>query len=300
MSLAPVALFTYNRPVHTRQVIETLQRNRLCPETDLFIFSDGPKPGISVLSVKEVRDFLKSIQGFKTVRIIERETNMGLAANIIDGVGKIVNEFGTVIVLEDDLLTSAFFLEYMNEALRIYQEEATVACIHGYVYPVHEKLPESFFLRGADCWGWATWKRGWDLFEPDGGKLMQRLLDSGLTYQFDFAGSYPYTEMLKDQIMGKNNSWAIRWYASAFLEDKYTLYPGRSMISNIGGDGSGTNNGYSYTSPAILSEEAPKLEKIDVAENTFAYEAFSKYHRRASHPDLFTRIKRQFKMLFKS
>ena len=146
-------------------------------------------------------------------------------------------------MLEDDLLTSPYFLDFMNEGLSIYEEDEKVISIHGYVYPISEKLPETFFLRGADCWGWATWKRGWDLFEPDGGLLLNKLEESKQTEEFDFNRSYPYTQMLKDQINGKTNSWAVRWYASAFLQNKYTLYPGKSLVSNIGGDGSGTNTG---------------------------------------------------------
>ena len=125
-----------------------------------------------------------------------------------------------VIVLEDDLVTSPHFLQYMNDGLGIYERDDRVISIHGYSYPVHGKLPETFFLRGADCLGWATWKRGWDLFEDDGQRLLNELERRNLTRSFDFDGSYPYTQMLRDQIAGSNSSWAVRWYASAFLRDK--------------------------------------------------------------------------------
>jgi hypothetical protein len=108
---------------------------------------------------------------------------------------------------------------------------------------VNRTLPQTFFLRGADCWGWATWKRGWDLFEQDGRKLLSELEGRQLTRSFDFDGSYPYTQMLRDCIAGANDSWAVRWYASAFLLGKLTLYPGSAQVQNIGADGSGTHVG---------------------------------------------------------
>lgn len=154
INVTPIILFVYNRLWHTKQTVEALQKNDLASESELFIFSDGPKPGAEE-KVKEVREYLKTITGFRKVTIIERDTNWGLANNIIDGVTKIVNEYGKVIVLEDDLVTSPGFLTYMNEGLKIYADEEQVASIHGYIYPLKhpERLPETFFIRGADCWG---------------------------------------------------------------------------------------------------------------------------------------------------
>jgi hypothetical protein len=139
--------------------------------------------------------------------VIERNRNWGLAESIIDGVTRVVNEFGRVIVVEDDLVTSIYFLQYMNEVLNLYEKEEKVASIHGYVYPI-DGLPETFFLRGADCWGWATWKDKWALFEPDGTKLLDELKKRKLTKRFDFNGSYPFSLMLANQVSGKNDSWA--------------------------------------------------------------------------------------------
>jgi GT2 family glycosyltransferase len=167
MELAPIVLFTYNRPVHTKQTIDALLKNTLATDSDIIIFSDYPKTEKVVESVKQTREYLKTIKGFRSIKIIERNENFGLANNIIDGVTTVVNQYGKIIVLEDDLLTSPYFLRYMNEALMLYENEKDVVCIHGYIYPVKQKLPDTFFLRGADCWGWATWKHGWDIFNPD-------------------------------------------------------------------------------------------------------------------------------------
>ena len=280
---APIVLFTYNRSWHTRRTIEALQKNHLANESVIFIFSDGPKTEEDEPKVEEVRKFLKTIQGFKQIEIIEREKNWGLAKNIIDGVTKVVNEYGTIIVLEDDLVTSPYFLTYMNKALEMYQHEEKVASISGYVYPLPhpEKLPETFFIRGADCWGWATWKRAWQYFEPDGKKLLALLNKRKECRLFDFNGSYPYTRMLKDQIKGKNNSWAIRWYASTFLNNMLTLYPRKSLVRNIGLDDSGTHCSTIDVFDGEVFHEIV-LEKIPVVENKDARLQFEIYLRNVS------------------
>src|SRR5512146_318351 len=211
---APVALFVYNRPWHTRQAVEALLANAEAPETPLYIYSDAPKDAAASKLVAEVRGYIASITGFKSVSIIERDHNFGLASSIIDGVTRMCRENGRVIVLEDDLVVSRYFLKFMNDGLRFYEDDDRVISISGYVYPVRERLPETFFLRGADCWGWATWKRGWDLFEEDGRKLLEQLVGKGLLDRFDLFGAYGYSQMLRDQIRGKNSSWAVRWYAS--------------------------------------------------------------------------------------
>ncbi len=240
MTLAPIVLFTYNRLWHTKQTVEALQKNALANESELFIYSDGAKNDAVSLHVRNVREYLQTIEGFKKVTVIEREKNWGLANSIIDGVTNIVNKYGKIIVLEDDLVTSPCFLTYMNEALTLYENEPNVISIHGYIYPVTE-LPDTFFLKGADCWGWATWRRGWDRFEANGQKLLDEVYKRKLQKEADFDGAYAYTQMLKDQIQGKNNSWAIRWYFSALLQDALTLYPGKSYVQNIGLDGQGTH-----------------------------------------------------------
>lgn len=243
MKVAPIALFAYNRPEHFLKVATALARNAEASSSSLFIFSDAPRSDAAIASVAEVRKAAKNITGFGSKTIIEQPHNKGLARSIIDGVTQLTGEFGSVIVLEDDLLPSPHFLRYMNDALDLYADDDRIISIHAYSYPVSEPLPETFFLRGADCWGWATWKRGWELFEADGLKLLQELERRNLMRDFDFDGSYPYTRMLRDSVIGKNDSWAIRWYASAYLRGKLTLYPGSSQVQNIGADGTGFHVG---------------------------------------------------------
>jgi hypothetical protein len=217
------------------------------------------------------------VQGFRSITIIERDKNLGLANSIIDGVTNIVNQYGKVIVLEDDMITSPYFLTYMNSGLTLYEKDERVASIHGYIYPVKNKLPDYFFLRGADCWGWATWKRGWDFFNSDGQFLLNEIKRQKLERLFNFNDSYDYTGMLQMQIDGKVSSWAIRWYASAFLADKYTLYPGISFVKNIGLDGSGTHCGNTNAHDTSFSNVYKPLTLMDVCDFTIARRIVAQY-----------------------
>jgi hypothetical protein len=275
-TLAPIALFVYNRPRHTHLTVDALLKNELAGESDLIVFSDGAKDSASSQNVEDIRQYLRTISGFKSVRIVERECNFGLASSIISGVTQIINEYGRIIVIEDDLVTSPFFLRYMNDALEYYENEDRVISIHGYCYSING-LPETFFLKGADCWGWATWKRGWDIFELDGRKLLEQLKQKGLLDRFDFFGAYGYTQMLRDQIEGKNNSWAIRWQGSAFVNDKLTLYPSRSLVLNIGFDGSGVHCAADNRLDVVLSEIPVQVSTIDISESLFALEQFQHF-----------------------
>lgn len=284
MIQAPIALFTYRRLEHTQRTIAALLNNHLASQSDLIIFSDASKNQKDFEDVRKVRDFLGTIDGFRSVSVVHREHNLGLANSIIGGVTKILQQYEQVIVVEDDLLTSPHFLTYMNDGLDVYSNDERVVSIHGYVYPIEKQLPETFFLRGADCWGWATWRRGWDCFNQDGQYLLDGLQKQNLTSEFDFNGTYEYTQMLKDQIAGKNNSWAIRWYASAFLAYKFTLYPGRSLVHNIGNDGSGTHCDSSSNLDATLSLSPVKVDKINVEESELARTEFEFFLGASSKP----------------
>ena len=186
--VTPIALFVYNRLGHTQRTIEALKQNILAENSGLIIFSDAPKSEAQTDAVQEVRKYIREIEGFQSVTIVEREANLGLARSIIDGVTTIVSKYGRIIVLEDDMVTSQYFLTYMNEALEKYADDERVVSIHGYVYPVKQSLPDAFFLPGADCWGWATWSRGWACFNSDGQFLLDELKRRKLIRAFDFNG----------------------------------------------------------------------------------------------------------------
>lgn len=282
MSLAPIVLFVYNRPQHTLRTLEALSNNDLANDSELYVFADGAKDNAdekTLSLIKEVREIIKSKVWCKKTILTEGKANKGLANSIIDGVTKVVKEHGKVIVLEDDLVTSPYFLRYMNDALDAYESNNKVACISGYIYPVKDQLPDTFFIKGADCWGWATWSRAWNVFETDGKKLLEELKNKSLTKEFDFENTYPYTLMLKEQIEGKNSSWAIRWYASAFLKNMYCLYPGTSLVQNIGTDGSGTHSGNSKTWEVVLTDKEIAVKKIEAEQNAKGYSAFKTYFK---------------------
>jgi len=289
-STAPIALFTYNRLVHTRQTVEALQQNELADESDLIIFADGARTLEDAERVNTLREYLRSITGFRSVEINEQPNNLGLAQSIIRGVSTVCNKHGRVIVVEDDLVTSPYFLRYMNDGLAMYENVDEVASVHGYIYPVESPLPETFFLKGADCWGWGTWSRAWQGFNPDGTALLRALETRHLTTEFDFNGSTGYTQMLKDQIEGKNNSWAIRWYASAFLNNQLTLYPGTSLVQNIGHDGSGEHCGKSSSFDVTLRDSPLRLRQLPTIENRAARREIELYLQSLKRPSLKEKI----------
>lgn len=267
---APVALFVYSRVEHAQQAVQSLLLNPEAPETELIVFSDGPRGVLDAKAVAEVRGYIASIRGFKGVRIYTSPINKGLARSIIDGVSQVLKQSNMVIVLEDDLVVSPYFLQYMNSGLRLYKNETRVASIHGYCYPMKRIEGDTFFLRGADCWGWATWRRAWDNFEPDGKRLLSKLAQEGLMRKFDLDGAYPYVRMLKNQIKGKNNSWAIRWHASCFIKNMMTLYPSASLVQNIGNDNSGTHCNTTNSFNVDLAEHPILVKKIEINENQLA------------------------------
>ena len=298
---APLALFAFKRPDLLRQTVEALQKNAEARESFLYVFIDGPRRDDEKSKVDEVEAYCRAISGFKQIFIQRQTANRGLAKSIIAGVTEVVNQHGQVIVVEDDLVTSPYFLRYMNEALEKYRYQDQVISIHGYVYPVQDSLPETFFLKGADCWGWATWARGWKYFESDGRRLLVELKSRGLKKRFDFDGAYPYVKMLEDQIAGRNDSWAIRWNASAFLRDKLTLYPGRSLVHNIGFDSSGTHCADGAQFDVQLADRPLQLADISVEESEVAFEKIKKYLVSLSGPDSASRsLPRRFILKLKA
>ncbi|MBQ4173511.1 MAG: glycosyltransferase [Prevotella sp.] len=298
MTLAPILLFVYNRPLHVRRSIESLLANELAKDSELYIFSDAAKDETTQSNVNEVRQFIHSIKGFKEIHYVERTENWGLARNIIDGVTTLVNQYGRVIVLEDDLIVAPYFLQFMNDALETYKDEENVCHIQACDFTKDPILPDTFLIKWTGSWGWATWKRAWKLFNPNGQELLDELIRRKLTYRFDFNGKYGYTRMLRNQIKGKNNSWAIRWNASLFLADKLSLNVGKSLIQNEGFDGSGTNcgSGNLYASD-LWMKPLPVVKIQPIVENEAARQAFSNYYARTNSffAKAIRRIKRTLK-----
>jgi len=280
MSLSPIALFVCNRLWHTKKTIEALKKNELARYSDLIVFSDGPKTPKVEKAVFGIRKHIKTVVGFKSVTLVERNHNYGLANSIINGVTMCCDKYGRVIVLEDDLITTPYFLTYMNTALERYEKQKRVMHISGYLLPVPniERITESFFIRVTSSWGWATWKRAWNYFEHDAAKLFEQIEKMDAIYKFNLQDSIDYKKMLQKQIDGRIDSWAIRWYASVFIEGGLGLFPNKSLIKNIGHDGSGIHctqkNIYDVD---ISNTQLPKFPG-EIRESESGLEAMSQFY----------------------
>lgn len=283
MNYAPILLFVYNRPHHVRRAVQSLQGNALARESELYIYADQARSRAEEAAVDEVRSYIRTIEGFKSITIVERTENWGLARNVIDGVSTLVERYGRVIVLEDDLVVAPYFLQFMNDALDTYQDEPKVGHIQACDFTQDPALPDTFLIKWTGSWGWATWKRAWQHFNPDGKALLEELERRKLTYTFDFNGKYGYTRMLRRQTEGKNNSWAIRWNASLFLKDILSLNVGKSLVQNEGFDGSGTNCGGGGLYATHLYLNRLPVEKITpIEESSIGRQAFVRYYARTN------------------
>lgn len=301
MQYAPIALFTYNRPDHTQKAVKSLLQNAEASLSDLFIFSDGPKNEKAVEGVRRNREYIHTISGFKSVTIVEREKNWGLANSLIAGITEIVNKYGRVIVVEDDLILSKYFLQFMNNSLEKYKDDDRVASISAFLNPVGD-VSEPFFLRYFACWGWATWKRGWDLLINDSKELLSRL--RWKKNDFNIGGTGPFYGILYCDKVGLNDSWAVRFYASQFLAGKLQLFPNRTLAIQSGMDGSGTHSGAgdSPYNNMILCSAPVVLPDVEVVESEEMYKRYSNFYlqgrKRYSIKGEFNRLKSFVRRLF--
>ncbi|MCS6833270.1 MAG: hypothetical protein NZ521_06830, partial [Flammeovirgaceae bacterium] len=284
MPLAPIVLFVYNRPKHTLRTLEALAQNALSGESVLFIFCDGAKALATKEernAIAEVRKIVRSKQWCKEVHIVERHENWGLANSIMAGVTSIIRKYGKVIVLEDDILTSRGFLTFMNQALDLYEHESSVMHVSGYLPPVSSSLPTTFFLRLATCWGWATWKRAWEKFNPNPHDHLDFLMKNHLLDTFDLDGANPFSAQLIANAEGTLYTWAIKWYASIFRESGLSLHPYPSLTQNFGNDGSGQSTDaraahFSWSSLAENISPAP----IPLEESLQARKAVAEFYKK--------------------
>ena len=294
LTLAPIVLFVYNRPDHTLRTLRALQANRLADQSLLVIYADGPKPDATtsdLAKIEQTHNISTQKRWCKETQVITSDVNKGLADSIVEGVTQVVNEYGRVIVLEDDIVTSPGFLQYMNDALRCYENEEKVMHISGYMFPVKGKLPSTFFYNTASCWGWGTWKRAWQYFNYDAKLLAKEIEEKKKVVEFSIEQSYPFYQSLVDNAQGRLKTWAVRWYASFFLQGGYALHPYPSLVNNIGNDGSGSNSGandiYSWEQLANHIEVNP----IPTIESKHARRAMHKFYRNNGRKSKLSRVK---------
>jgi hypothetical protein len=260
--LAPIVLFVYNRLEHTRTTIDHLLKNRLADKSTLIIFSDGPKREKDEKKIIEVRKYIKSITGFQNVQLEFREKNLGLANSVINGVESILNLYNEVIVLEDDVISSPYFLTFMNNALNFYRNDKSIFSVSGYPYPI--KFPESytkdvFISYRPSSWGWGTWKDRWKSVDWDVRDYKYFIKDKSSQKLFERAGQ-DLLPMLIAQKKGQIDSWAVKWGYAHYKNSAFCLYPVLPLCKNIGTDRSGTHSSSSNKLSVVLENEVDEIK----------------------------------------
>lgn len=296
MSLAPIVLFVYNRPAHTEKTLHALNNNFLADQSTLYVFCDGVKENASQVDIKKIaqtRKIVTSKNWCKDVKIIESDSNKGLANSIIHGLRVVLEKYGRAIILEDDILTSPYFLTFMNNALNLYKDQEQIKSVAGYMEPIKTTRTEGVLLPFGSSWGWATWKRTFDEIDFDSHALMNKVskFNKDELERFNYAGEN-YYEMLRSQSVGKIDSWAIRFYTSCFFNNGLHLKPTKSLTQNIGFDINGTHCSEEHPihSKTIIYNEQisipPQLDTLDQLVNNKIYSLYDRYR-------FFYRLKRK-------
>lgn len=279
-NLSPIILFVYNRPWHTEQTVEALKKNELASDSELFIFSDGPKVENDE-NVKKVREYIKTVNGFKSVKIIEREKNLGLAESVITGVTEIVNKYGRVIVLEDDLKTSKYFLKFMNESLNFFKDRKDIFSVSGYNYPASIMTPPPYYKHDIylsyrfGSWGWTTWRDRWEKVDWEVKDYDEFRNDLTMQKKFNRGGK-DMTDMLISQMKGRIDSWAIRFDYAHFKNNCYNIRPVKSLVNNIGFDRSGVHCGENDIKFSVKNGAHKSPELFNVALDSKIIKRFAK------------------------
>jgi len=281
-SYSPVLLFCYNRKLVLEKTVASLIKNVGAEKTDLYIFSDGPKNPEDVTIISELREYLKSITGFKSTTILESEINNGLAKSIINGVSKILEIHDSVIVLEDDLLTSKNFLGYMNQCLELYKNKSQVFSISGYSPPIERSKNytyDAYFFPRNSSHGWATWNNRWKEVNWEVPDFESFIKNKSERAKFNIGGS-DLSRMLQRQMEGKVNSWSIRFCYHQYKTGTYTVYPVISKIQNIGfGPGATHTNTYNrYYTPIDASQNLHFKLPEDVLFEEYFMEKFRDFY----------------------
>jgi hypothetical protein len=307
MTITPVALFTYNRPEHTSRAFRSLERCSRLAECSLHVYCDGPKGDADKKSVDATREIARQQGERLGATVIERESNLGLARSLVEGVTGLCERFGRAIVIEDDLVLHASFLDYMLQALDRYAHEPNVYQISGYMFPVTQpSKPDAFFLPLITTWGWATWRRAWQIFDWDANGACEALKDPALRKQFDLSNSYPYAAMLERQLSGLTQSWGILFWWHVFKAKGLALHPRQSFVSNGGFDGTGTNcsqQGWSNERDVAVLPDWANGKAFDFPSDVVAHrEAFNNicsFLRKEQYPaSLIGRIRRKLRPTF--
>jgi len=279
-SQAPIAIFAFNRPNHLANCLQSLERCVGLENSEGTIFIDGARNDQEADVVSSsVGVALKFASKYK-FRVEARQENFGLAKSITSGIDEMFSLSSKLIVIEDDLILAKGFLDFMNKGLSRYENNSGVASISGYQYPIERELHTSVFLRGADCWGWATWKDRWEQTSFSGKELLNQIRTKKLANEFNLEGSNNYVDLLEKQILGEINSWAILWHASMFVQNRLSLYPPYSLVSNEGGDGLGTHFGNNQLYSQKISDEMDFLLPSSIEQSEEYRDALIEFYQK--------------------
>lgn len=255
-SSAPIALFAFRRPEHTQLALEALARNSGFAGSSLHVFCDAARSPADAAAVERTRQVVRDFP-HPDKHVVEALRNRGLANSIVDGVTALCARHGRVIVIEDDLLVSPHFLDYMNRALDRHADDERVMQVSGHMFPIAPPDADTVLLPMTTSWGWATWQRAWRQLDTTAAGAAQLRRSAWTRYRFDMNGSYPYFAMLQWQLAGRIDSWAILWYLTVFAAAGRVLFPRQSLVENIGFDGSGTHCDERGAAPASPWSAAP-------------------------------------------
>lgn len=237
---SPVALFVYNRADNTRATLRALLNNTLAAQTDLYVFSDGGKDEKSWAEVNAVRAVLHEVEeevahtsSLLSMTIVERPVNFYLERNIIEGIAAVLAKHETIIVLEDDIVTAPYFLQFMNDAFSLYRDDPRVMHVSGFtrIEAPHSSFYFTPFMAG---WGWGTWRDRWQQHFHHYASRAEAL--QGLTPQdleeLEYGGKFPCLRHLdRDPI-----PWDICWGIAIHRAHGLCLYPAHTLVRNIGLD----------------------------------------------------------------
>lgn len=279
--LAPIALFAYRRPWHTRKTVQSLQENVLAKDSELYIFCDGAKSDADQEDIREVRQYINTVKGFKKTYIINRERNWGLAKSVISGVTEVIERFGRIIVMEDDLVSSPNFLKFMNLALTTYEDRNELFSITGYNFLTNVPIgyrEQVFLSYRPSSWGWGTWTDRWNKADWEVRDFDTFMKNKNDQVRFNRGGD-DLTEMLVKQMKGEVDSWGIRWCYTHFKHGAYCLVPITSKIKNIGFDNSGTHCASSEKYDVPLDDCTVEIElPHDIQINEDIVNAVANFH----------------------
>jgi len=263
---APIIVFAYKRPAHLNSCLESLESNALALSSELFIFIDGPKTEAEKNLVRECYEIANKEWKFAKCHVYDSETNLGLAKSIRRGVSNVLSKHSAAIVVEDDLVVHKSFLSFMNDSLKRFELEPSVASVQGFSM-INRHSNECYFLKGADCWGWATWPDRWNSVEWDSPKLFQKIVESQRVAEFNYSNSYNFLKLLEMNAKGQLDSWAIEWQASMFIQNRVSIYPPYNLVQNIGTGSSATHVSQDLSQFSVAQREItweyPKQITID-------------------------------------